>query len=251
MKRPWTRRQGWHSRTKDLKGLTFGRLTVLEFVGRENNSGRAIWKCLCGCGKLLEVNGSRLKSGNVKSCGCLKRDSCIERSTIHGETNTYFWKTWRGIKHRCNDISSPSYKYYGARGITYDPRWEDYSEFRKDMYEAYKAAVRIWGSHTRISIERLNVNGNYEKSNCTFIPLSMQPGNTRRNNWMLAIDPNGKEYCTKNKKAFAKRFGLQTSGIYCCLNGIYKHHKHWTFKRLEFKRLKLKRINNEGCSSQL
>jgi hypothetical protein len=223
------KRKGWHSRTQDLTSKRFERLEVLTFVGREEITGRAQWNCLCDCGNELVVNGNRLLSGNVKSCGCLKRDSCIERSTIHGDTDKPLWKMWKGMLDRCHLKKHNSYKNYGGRGITHDPRWFEYLKFKEDMLLHYNMAYRKWGKRFVLSLERLDASGNYCKENCTFIPKNWQAKNTRRHRWFLATSPKGRKYFAKNKKEFGEIHGITRSSIYYCLNKVWTHTNGWKF----------------------
>lgn len=69
---------------EDLAGRQFGRVTVLEKVGR--SSGRiAIYHCRCECGTEFDAYASNLKSGRTRSCGCLRREQNIARITITPE----------------------------------------------------------------------------------------------------------------------------------------------------------------------
>lgn len=220
----------WKKRTKDLQGQTFGRLKVIKFTGREAITGRAQWECLCSCGKTLTVNGNRLLSKNVQSCGCLNRDVCIERSTIHGDTDKPLWKMWSGILARCNSSYHISYKHYGGRGITYDPRWNEYLEFKKDMGKLYDfLCIKSKGKYT-LSIERINVNGNYCKENCTFIPKGDQAKNTRVLKWFIGKNPDGKEFYSKNQSEFSRKHNIGKTGIFECLKKRKESHKGWTFE---------------------
>jgi hypothetical protein len=59
----------WHTRI-DMKGLTCGRLKVLDFAGT-NKHKRALWQCQCSCAKIVTVAGIELRNGRTRSCGCL------------------------------------------------------------------------------------------------------------------------------------------------------------------------------------
>lgn len=72
------------------------------------------------------------------------------------------------MRSRCDNEENKSYPNYGGRGITYDPRWSDYINFKEDMVEGYS---------DELTLERVDVNGNYCKENCTWIPLKMQARN--------------------------------------------------------------------------
>jgi len=80
-------------------GNTYTRLTV---IGRCDNSrfGECRWKCVCDCGKEIVVNGSKLRTGRAKSCGCLKRELSGERGRAQLIGNKY---TWKGGKFKTTD----------------------------------------------------------------------------------------------------------------------------------------------------
>jgi len=159
-------------------GKKFGYLTVLGFYDR-SKIGKTKIKCKCDCGRITYPVLSSIKNGHIKSCGCVS-----ERNLKHGfSKNSKFYKVWKGLRQRCNNKNGPNYKYYGARGITYDPRWENFEEFKKDMYLRYKLAEIKYKNYITnnnpLSIERRNVNGNYTKDNCSWILRSEQPKNRR------------------------------------------------------------------------
>jgi len=64
----------------DLTGQKFGRLTVLEDVGRRK--GRVLWRCLCDCGAIVDIGAGNLQNGKTQSCGCYKREQTSKRSRI-------------------------------------------------------------------------------------------------------------------------------------------------------------------------
>ena len=155
-----------------LNDQRFGRLTVKDFVIIK---GIRKWECVCDCGNVSFVQPGKLISGGTQSCGCLQKELSSERHTTHG-----MWKNkhpaygvWNGLKNRCNNKNDSSYKNYGGRGITYSPEWEDFEKFAKWADSS--------GYQKGLSIERIDYNGNYEPSNCTWIPLSEQPHNKRGN----------------------------------------------------------------------
>ena len=140
---------------------------IIEFVCR-NNHHRRVWKCRCLCGNIGYVDEGNLKSGRSKQCSsCGKWNN--KRSTKHGLRYTVEYQSWVDLRRRCNNPKNKSYKYYGARGITYDPRWDDFMQFFLDM----------GGCPKGYSIERIDVNGNYCKENCKWIPKEDQPKNRR------------------------------------------------------------------------
>lgn len=152
---------------EDLSGKRYGKLLVISREESKNKNTR--WKCLCDCGKISIVAASQLKRGTTKSCGCLKFES---RNSTHGLSKTRLHSIWSGMKERCYRKNSPAYKWYGERGITIYQEWLD------DFMNFYNWAMDN-GYEDGLSIDRINVNGNYEPSNCRWIPLEEQALNTR------------------------------------------------------------------------
>ena len=213
-------------------GETYNQLTVLESVGIIKRY--TSYKCSCSCGKTIIIKGVSLFGKNpTRSCGCLIGKNLIplnkRKKRKHGLTHTSFYNIWCGLKQRCNDKNTKQYKFYGGRGITYDPRWDDFINFKKDMYLKYLYAVKQL-KMKKTSIERIDSNGNYCKENCCWIPLKLQAKNTSRIKPFDAFDPNGKKYTNiKNQSDFAKIHKLQPTLISQCLLGKRKHHKQWLF----------------------
>ena len=161
----------------NLTGQTYGELTVLEECsGKRAPSGknRRVWLCKCSCGNTLEVFHGSLRSGNTKSCGC-KRNEFISKALIalergsHGKVGTKIYYCWDNMKARCSNPNSIAYKDYGGRGIIYDPHWESFENFYRDMGDCPEG----------MSLDRINVNGNYCKENCRWADRSTQSYNTR------------------------------------------------------------------------
>jgi hypothetical protein len=147
-------------------------------------------------------------------------------------TKDKFYKFWVRLKARCDNPRNKSYKNYGARGITYDPRWAEFENFKKDMFFKYLYAIK----HDKVkrpSIERKDFNGNYCKSNCTFIEFNDQMKNTRNVLSFIAISPKGEESEERNVNEFARKHDLNSSHVCNCLGGREKTHKGWKFKKLD------------------
>ena len=154
---------------KNLTGEKFGRLTVIERA--ENKNNRTTWLCKCECGNETIVEGFCLKHGTTKSCGCLRR----EYNTKHGSSHSRLYRIWSAMKGRCLNKNSYSYKWYGERGITICNEWID------DFQRFYDWAM-LNGYSDDLSIDRIDVNGNYEPNNCRWVDIKTQANNTTRNN---------------------------------------------------------------------
>lgn len=155
----------------DLTGQKFGRLLVL---GRAKNSRTGItrFNCLCDCGKRSIVTGVQLRNGHTQSCGCLRKDLLI----THNATNSRLYTLWWGIKSRCNNSKCRGYKDYGGRGIKICKEWLDFQNFH-DWAHAN-------GYNDTLTIDRIDVNGNYCPENCRWADMKFQ-GNHRRNNRII------------------------------------------------------------------
>ena len=166
----------------NLTGLIFGRLTVIREAIEKTKGGEIKWVCKCKCGNESVIAGSSLKRGNSKSCGCYFIDSVRERFTIHGWSPaikcTSEYKTWGKMKDRCYNNKFRYYPYYGGRGIKVCDRWlgeHGFINFIKDM------GPKPTPKH---SIDRIDVNGNYEPNNCRWATNYEQKRNTTRNIWI-------------------------------------------------------------------
>lgn len=206
---------------KDLTGKRFGRLLVLQ---RANDKGQAKYYCKCNCGNEIVISGQNLSRGDSRSCGCLKKERDQAKCLLHGDTKTKFYRTWANMVHRCNH---KDYKYYGGRGIEYEPRWKNYINFRSDMHPLYLSAKEKYPNEV-ISLERIDVNGDYCKDNCIFIPNREQSKNTRRTTRkFIAISPHEQIIISSNSTCFAKQHGLGEEQVRRCLRGEQERTNNW------------------------
>jgi hypothetical protein len=172
------------NKISDIKGKKFGKLTVLSLLG-QNKYGKGIWLCRCKCGNKTKSITGNLNNGNTQSCGCFRTEQIIKSATKHKKCYTKFYKCWCNIKQRCTNSNFTNYKYWGGRGITYDPNWENFINFYNDMYFKYIYAKRKYKNSAHpLSIERIDNNGNYYFDNCIFIPKCDQSKNRRNNKWI-------------------------------------------------------------------
>ena len=180
---------------KSLSGMVFGRLTVIERMGK-SKSGGATWLCQCDCGNQSIVQGSALRSGVTRSCGCLNR----ELVTTHGKSKERLYRIWNNMLRRCSNPSSQSYNYYGGRGIIVCPEWLNFESF-------YEWAIDN-GYNDTLSIDRIDTNGNYEPKNVRFVSNKVQQNNKRNNHY---IAYNGK---TQTVAQWAEDLGINANTLY-------------------------------------
>ena len=137
---------------------------------------------------------------------------------------------------RCNNKSRNRYHRYGGRGIKIHERWLKFENFKDDMHDSYLEHCTIYGEGDT-SIERLNLDGNYELSNCTWATHFEQSCNTIRNKWFEAISPDGEVYFCRNQKCFARKFDLLDSSLNRCLKELQIMHKGWNFNYFKQKHI--------------
>lgn len=211
------------SKIKDLTGQRFGRWAVRSRDLIRLDTTR--WICECDCGKIKSVQARYLKNGKSKSCGCYMKDY----NTKHGDSNTQFYNVWIHMKHRCNNPNVKEFHNYGGRGISVCNRWLTYENFKEDMYESYMTHFKENNGDT--TLERINVNGNYELSNCSWITIKEQCKNKRTNKLFIGTHKQtNKLKISKNQKKFADLNNLDSTCINSCLRGKIQSHKGWNFK---------------------
>lgn len=162
---------------RDLTGMKFGRLTVINRNGA-NKNGNALWKCKCDCGNIVkQANGYHLVTGQKKSCGCIY--SGLYRSPLRG--------VYDSMKKRCNNANDEAYHNYGGRGIRVCLVWSD------SFLEFYNWA-NINGYQKGLTLDREDVNGDYCPENCRWVTWDTQQNNRRDN---ITVFYGGSKYTVK------------------------------------------------------
>lgn len=198
----------------DLTGQRFGRISVLyRSDDHLDPSGRhhVMWRCRCDCGTERDVNGDSLKRGHTVSCGCYNREQARENHLTHGHTDTHLYGVWCAIKRRCYNEKTHAYKDYGGRGIKMCETWkDDYPSFEKwALVSGYRDVPNL-----RCTIDRIDVNGDYEPSNCRWVDAKQQANNRRSNrNYTF----NGE---THNIMEWSKILGINYKSLH---NRLYSH----------------------------
>lgn len=196
----------------DLTGQRFGRLTVVNRVqDHVSPSGkhRPKWECICECGGIVEVLGQNLKNGRSQSCGCLNKEHRIASITKHGHYGDRVYYIWEAMKRRCYNKNNSN---YGNRGIKVCEEWQEFIPF-------YEWAIAN-GYNDNLTIDRINVNGNYEPDNCRWATMKEQ-GNNRRNNHLITY-----QNTTRTIAQWAEELGINYNTLW---NRINKYH--WSVER--------------------
>jgi hypothetical protein len=169
---------------KDLTGLKFGYLTVLERDGSSKNKN-ATWLCQCVCGVKVVRIGSNLHNRPLRpgkaSCGCAVGEAMLEgRERLgmahHGMSDTRPYRIWCGMRSRCSNTRDKDFANYGGRGITVTDTWENsFESFWDDMSNGYQK---------HLTLDRADNMKGYSKQNCHWATASEQSNNTRVNQWI-------------------------------------------------------------------
>lgn len=186
---------------KDLTGQRFSRLNVIGYAGsRRTPSGQpqAQWWCRCDCGTVKRIRGVALKTGFTRSCGCYKSEVTGRRRRSHADSNSPEYRTWANMHQRCRCKSGPDFALYAARGIRVCERWHNYALFLEDM------GRKPTSSH---SIDRIDLNGNYDPGNCRWATLIEQANNKRNN---LLITYRGR---TQTLPMWCRELGISLAAI--------------------------------------
>lgn len=157
----------------DMRGKIIGSFKALE---RDNSiKGTTKWLCEClKCGKILSIDGYQLRHYHRSHCDCSKTAPAgeIHHNYKHGKSHTRLYNIWQGMLNRCRNPSVKRYNCYGGRGITVCDEWSEFA--------AFQSWALSHGYGDDLSIDRIDVDGNYEPLNCRWIPMAQQASNRRQ-----------------------------------------------------------------------
>ena len=156
----------------DLTGKRFGKLTVVSFADMRGT--RSYWNCICDCGNEKIASLDHLKNGDIVSCGCVQKSTLPPSHKKHGMSNTRLYTIWALMKYRCYNPSRKEYHNYGGRGIKVCDEWlhDSLSFFEWSYKNGYIEGAGL-------TLDRIDVNGNYEPSNCRWVSRKTQCNNKR------------------------------------------------------------------------
>ena len=187
-----------------FEGEQYGYLTVLARTENAKN-GHSRWICKCRCGKETVVLSYHLKSGKIKSCGCWWQERKHEYRKTHGHSNDRIYNIWLAMKNRCYAKSFYRFSDYGGRGIKVCEEW-------KNNFEAFYNWAMKNGYADNLTIDRIDVNGNYEPSNCRWVTMEVQNLN-KRNSHLITY-----KGITKTMTEWAREVGLPPCVVQYRLN---------------------------------
>lgn len=184
---------------KDLTGQRFGRLVVTGFSCYRHS--RKYWFCKCDCGNVHVVEGGHLKSGHTKSCGCLQPEVAKKAMFKHNECHTRLHNTWINMCGRCSNPRHSRYKHYGKRGISVCQEW-------RSNYTAFRDWALSNGYKNDLTIDRINVNGNYCPENCRWATNAQQSVNKQNS---IVVEYHGR---TQPLSVWCKELGIKYTTAY-------------------------------------
>jgi len=162
----------------DLTGKKYGKLTVIQ-LAVDDIGKKKKWLCMCECGNRVIVAGSNLRSGHSTQCKGCQLKAINLKKIKHNKAKSKLYGVWGGMKNRCENPNSKSYKDYGAKGIKVCDEWHEAKQF---ITWALKN-----GYAEGLEIDRRDVNGDYSPSNCRWVSR-LQNANNKGNNRIFCIN---------------------------------------------------------------
>lgn len=191
---------------EDLTGWRFGRLVV---IGRDDRKSRKpYFNCQCDCGNVKSVRSDSLKAGLVRSCGCMKKEqdrTNLTAAHTHKMSGTRIYEIWQGIKKRCYNMHDVRYDRYGGRGIKVCPEW-------KESFPAFYDWAMQSGYNEKLTIDRINNDGDYCPENCRWANNKEQARN-RSTNVRITIGN-----ATKTLTEWCEIFEIDSSVVFARYN---------------------------------
>lgn len=192
-----------------MAGDVVGRLTVTK-EWRRNRHGQRQCLCRCECGSEKFINEQSLSNGNTLSCGCLRRERVSECNSTHRQSGTRLYKIWRDMLTRVTNPNSTAFHHYGGRGIRCHPSLSTFEGFMENIPDGYQ---------DDLTLDRADVDGDYEPGNLRWLTIGEQQGN-RRNNRYIDL---GDGIIRSGNEASAL-FGVPVTTIYNRIDNGWNHY---------------------------
>lgn len=196
-------------------GKKYNRLTIVDFNCKQTGNAKHVYAvCRCDCGETKEIQLQFVIDGTIKSCGCYAKEIRERQKQEYSKTKSPLYSTWSGMKQRCFNEKNTEYLNYGGRGITVCEDWLGKQGF--DNFEQW--SIRNgYRPNNGLTIDRIDVNGNYEPDNCRWVSVWVQSVNKRVPAHKQAMKYRGEQYTingvTKNKKQWCEEYGVWQATI--------------------------------------
>ena len=160
-----------HHRARDITDIRLHFLTAVCYVG--SNGKKSLWKIRCDCGEEVIMPATEFLKGKQKSCDCMRSKLIADTQQTHGMSQHPAYAVWRSMLDRCRLPTHQAWENYGGRGIRVCAKWQDdFMNFWVDMGPAYRRGL---------SLDRIDVNGDYCPENCRWVDDKIQARNKRNN----------------------------------------------------------------------
>lgn len=214
---------------KDITGVRSGKLIAVEFDSYErfpSGSRYEKWICKCDCGNIVSINKKNFMSGSSMSCGCAVSEANSRRLKTHGDRKSRLYNTWCNIKSRCYNPNNQDFARYGGRGISMFGPW-------KNNYSIFMEWAIKNGYDDSLSIDRIDVDGDYCPDNCRWVDMAVQ-ANNRSNT--IYIEYNGELHtCSEWAKIMGINYDTLNDRYHRGLIGeaLFKAGRHKTGPKRE------------------
>lgn len=215
---------------ENLTNKKFGNWKVIK----PDNNKNKYYICECDCGNIKSVNIYHLLDGSSKSCGCIQREKNSLRmkklNTKHNLSKIKLYSVWHSILSRCYNKKNISYKHYGMKGVIVCDEWKNFINFYNWSIKNGYIENENTKTRNKITIDRINSNGNYEPNNCRWVNNYIQNNNKS----------NNKFYTYKNKTLtlyeWSRILGINRVTLYDRLKAGYSIEK--AFTKIDYRKIK-------------
>lgn len=200
------------NKQRNITGEKFWKLTALNFEYRDNNY-RHFWKFRCDCGNEIIARKNAVISGNTTQCKKCSINARARKISTHGYARTRLYREWAGIIQRCENPKSTSYNRYGELGITVCDEWHKFENFANWSINN--------GYSDDLTIDRIDIFGNYEPSNCRWVS-NLEQANNKSTNTFIKINEE-----THTIAEWARIYGMKYHTLYDRIKKGWMEHEYF------------------------